>query len=226
MNDEAEAIARLKLGDIGGLETLVGSYYLPATRAAYLVTRDRAAAEDVVQTAFIRCYEKIYQFDPRREFGPWFLRIVVNDATKLAMRQSRNISLDDLGEPVTSEAEHPILADWLADREADPAELLEQAETRAALWQTLEKLSPGQRAVIVLRYYLELSEAETAAELDCPPGTVKRRLHDARQKLRGLLSGFRVGRPAPKRPSEAEPGTSEVIPTPPRPNLNSEGGKQ
>ena len=80
--DERGEIGRLKAGDIGGLEALVGRYHARAVGAAYLVVRDRALAEDVAQSAFVKAYEKIASFDAERPFGPWFMRMVVNDAVK------------------------------------------------------------------------------------------------------------------------------------------------
>ena len=91
--EEREAIARLKRGDIGGLEPLVRAHYVPVVRAAYLITRDHGLAEDIVQAAFVRAYERIGQFDAGRPFAPWFLRGVVNDATKLAARRARQVPL-------------------------------------------------------------------------------------------------------------------------------------
>ena len=180
--EEQEAIARLKRGDIGGLEALVRQYQVRAVRTAHLITRDRALAEDIVQAAFLRAYERIGQFDAGRPFGPWFLRSVVNDAVKTATRRKRQVSLE-----AGYEGEETSLADLLADPNPGPADLAEAAETRQAVWAALGKLPPAQRAAIVLRYYLGLSEAEMAGELACPPGTVKWRLHAARKRLRTLL---------------------------------------
>ena len=174
--DERSAIARLKQGDIGGLETLVRGYQVRAVRAAALITHDRAQAEDIVQNAFIRAYERIHQFDETRPFGPWFLRSVVNDAVKAFSRSKVTVALDDPGEPV-----------MLSDPAPGPDELLERAETEAAIWQALAQLPPEQRAAVVLRYYLGLSEAEIADDQAAPKGTVKWRLHAARERLRGLL---------------------------------------
>jgi RNA polymerase sigma-70 factor (ECF subfamily) len=179
--EEAEAIARLKKGDVGGLEALVRGHQVQAVRTAYLITRDRALAEDIVQAAFVRAYERIGQFDLERPFGPWFLRIVVNDAIKAASRRERWIPLEA---GVGAEA---VLADLLADPNPGPAELAEVVDTRRAVWEALGRLPPTQRAAIVLRYYLGLSGAEMAEELACPPGTVKWRLHAARSRLRVLL---------------------------------------
>lgn len=180
--EEREAIARLKRGDIGGLEALVRKYQVQAVRTAYLITRDRALAEDIVQAAFLRAYERIGQFDARRSFGPWFLRSVVNDALKAAARRKRQVSLE-----AGSEGEETSLADLLADPGPGPADLTEAAETCQTVWAALGKLPPAQRATIVQRYYLNLSEVEMADELACPPGTVKWRLHAARKRLRTLL---------------------------------------
>jgi RNA polymerase sigma-70 factor, ECF subfamily len=180
--EEDKAITRLKRGDIGGLEVLVRRYQVCAVRAAYLVVRDRALADDIVQAAFVRAYERIDQFDTERPFGPWFLRIVVNDAVKAAKRRERTVSLE------AARQGELMLADLLADPTPGPANLAEAAETRREVWEALGRLAPAQRAAIVLRYYLGLSEAEMAATLACPRGTVKWRLHAARKRLRALLS--------------------------------------
>lgn len=180
---EQEAIARLKQGDIGGLETLVHQYQTQAMRAAYLITRDSALAEDIVQAAFLRVYERIAQFDSSRPFGPWFSQIVVNDAIKAAARRERQVSLER--EAGTNEI---TWADLLSDRQPGPADLAEAAEIRQLVWKALGQLPPKQRAVVVMRYYLGLSESEMVAQLTSPPGTIKWRLHAARARLRTLLS--------------------------------------
>jgi RNA polymerase sigma-70 factor (ECF subfamily) len=179
--EEAEAIARLKQGDIGGLAALVRKYQVQAVRAAFLITRDRALAEDVVQEAYLRAYERIEQFDSGRPFGPWFLRSVVNDAIKAASHRERWVSLE------ASDGAEAVMADLLAHPNPGPADLVETADIRRAVWEALGTLPPTQRAAAVLRYYLGLSEAEVAEELACPPGTVKWRLHAARKRLRRLL---------------------------------------
>jgi RNA polymerase sigma-70 factor, ECF subfamily len=93
---EEHAIARLQDGDISGLETLVKHHQLEAVRAAVLITRDRGIAEEIVQQAFVRAYERIDQFNSQRPFRPWFLRSVINDAIKHAQRRERLVPLDPL----------------------------------------------------------------------------------------------------------------------------------
>lgn len=82
--EEREAVARLKRGDIGGLEVLVARYQVQAVQAAYLIVGDYALAEDVAQAAFLRAYERIASFGSARSFGPWFMRLAINRAISVA----------------------------------------------------------------------------------------------------------------------------------------------
>lgn len=166
-------------GDVRGLEPLVRAYQQRALRAAYLVTRDLAQAEDIVQSAFIRAFERIAQLRSADAFGPWFLRSVVNDALKATARHRRQVQL----EPDASDGSTGLSV----DPEPGPEELVAGIETREELWQALEALSPEQRAAIVLHYYLGLTSAEVAEQLGAQPVTVRWRLHAARRRLRTIL---------------------------------------
>jgi RNA polymerase sigma-70 factor, ECF subfamily len=179
---EYEAITCLKQGDISGLETLVKIHQLKAAHTAYLIVRDYELAEDVVEDAFLRAYERINQFDIERPFGPWFLRIVINIAKRTAFQRERYISLNN---PNTDE--EITLENILADITPGLEELAEKADLRNAVWVALGKLTLAQRATIVQRYYLDLSEKEIAANSDSPLGTIKWRLHTAREHLRDWL---------------------------------------
>jgi RNA polymerase sigma-70 factor (ECF subfamily) len=181
--EEREAIARLQLGDVGGLEPLVRGHQVRALRTAYLIVRDRSLAEDVVQAAFVKAYERIGQFDARRAFGPWLLKIVLNDAIKAATARERQRSLDTITPEDLDAGEAN-----LTDRSPGPEELWLRAETAEEIWSALEQLTPDQRAAVVARYFLGLSEAQMTGALACPPSTVKWRLHAARNRLRVLLS--------------------------------------
>jgi RNA polymerase sigma-70 factor (ECF subfamily) len=174
---EGEAVARLKRGDIGGLEALVLRYQVRAVQAAYLIVGDYALAEDVAQAAFLRAYDRIASFDASRPFGPWFMRIVVTRAISAAGGRH------DLSFEAQTEDEPDLPS-------PDPGlqEVLEAAETREEILAALDRLSPGQRAAIVMRYFLDMSDVEVSQRLAVPPGTVRRRLHDARQRLRRLLT--------------------------------------
>lgn len=181
--DEKLAVTRLKRGDLTGIEFLVHQYQVQAVHTAYLITGDRFLAEEVVQAVFLKLTSKIDQFDMQYSFRPWFFRIVVNDAIKAAKRQSRYVPLDTLSESVLN---------WLNDPSQRPEALTETKETREAVWNAIQSLSPEQRAVIVQRHFLEMNELEMVKELQRPPSTIKWWLHTARERLRELLSSYRA----------------------------------
>ena len=184
--DEQQAINLLKRGDLKGLDVLVPLYYTRAVKTAYLIVQDRDEAEDIVQNAFLHACEKISQLAADR-FGPWFLRSVVNASIKAARRQKRQVSLSaQVGEAPQA------LEDLLVDRQLSPEAQVETSELSQAVWRALQALSPGQRAAVVMKYYLEMSEAELTGEFNQPVSTVKWRLYTARQKLRNLLHPYVV----------------------------------
>ena len=175
---ERDAIQRLRDGEVAALEALVRRHQVQAIRAAYLVTYDRGLAEDVVQSAFVRAYERIHQLDPERPFAPWFLKSVLRDAIKAATRSARSVPL--------ASAEGSTLP-GSADATSDPSARWERLETAMEVWHALARLTPEQRAAVVQRYYLGWSEAQMAEAIQRPVSTVKWRLHAARERLRLLL---------------------------------------
>lgn len=183
--DESSAISRLKQGDFSGLERLVDQYQARAVHAAYLILFDRGLAEDVAQAAFVKVVDHIHQFDESRPFAPWFFRIVVNDALKLANRQKRSVSLEDLDDSTTQ------LARWLTDPAPPPELMLEQKQLRENILSAIESLPVDQRAVIVMRYFLEMSEADMSLKMERPLSTIKWWLRDARKRMQNLLEDIR-----------------------------------
>lgn len=182
-DEEYEVVRRLKSGDIQALEKLVNSYQVEAKRVAYLIVRDRGIAEDIVQAAFVRAYERRGQIDASRSFRPWFLKIVSNDAIKTARRRSREITLID-----NPDSGHQLnLNALLGNLYLTPEEQVEQADIRRAVWDAIGTLPVNERTVVVLRYYAGLKQREVSEQIGRPLGTVKRLLHFARARLRGTL---------------------------------------
>jgi RNA polymerase sigma-70 factor, ECF subfamily len=177
--DEKQAIQRLKNGDIGGLEFLVALHQVRAVRTAYLITRDLGLAEDIVQETFIQVFHAIRGFDSGRPFEPWFLRSVVNAAVKMMQRSTRQVQMGD-------ESDESLFAE-LAARVESVEQQVESIELQDQIWDAMQSLSPRQRAVIVQRYFLDMSEKEMAEESGAAVGTVKWMLNAARVRLRGLL---------------------------------------
>lgn len=179
--DEKQAIQQLKNGDISGLEFLVSRYQVKAVRTAYLITRDMGLAEDVAQDSFIQAYRSIGRFDSMRPFEPWFLRSVVNASVKIMQRSARQVEAGD-------EAEAEILFVDLSRNATSVEAQVNGLEVQNQIWEAMQKLSPRQRAVIVQRYFLEMSEKEMAQETGTAIGTVKWMLNAARKRLRVLLT--------------------------------------
>ena len=173
--NEANLISRARAGEAAAWEALVHKYQGRVFRLAYLMLADPDEAQDVTQDAFIRAYQHLNHFDDQRPLQPWLLRI----ASNLARNRRRSISrywfaLQRLTRP-----------DPEIQRTTEGAAL--NREGFEALWQAVRRLSELDQRVIYLRYFLELSEAETAAALDMPAGTVKSRLHRALARLRTII---------------------------------------
>jgi RNA polymerase sigma-70 factor (ECF subfamily) len=180
MND-LQAIQRLKDGDIGGLELLVARYQSKAVRTAFLITHDEGLAEDAVQDAFLKIHRHIRTFDLSRPFEPYLLRSVIHSALDITQKVDADLSLEgDLDQ-----------VEGLLSQAVSVESEVEYLQLKQRIMQALASLEPRQRAVVVQRYYLDMSEKEMAAMLETPPGTVKWLLNTARTRLRELLGSGR-----------------------------------
>jgi RNA polymerase sigma-70 factor (ECF subfamily) len=182
--DDLQAIRRLKNGDISGLEILIARHQARAMRTAILVTRHEPMAEDVVQEAFVRFYERARYFDESRPFEPYFLRSVVNCALNTLEKEHAAASFED---DLDVSALQALLA-----RAASVEAQVEYGQLKTEIARALEILSPRQRAAVTLRYYLGMSEKEMTEALKVAPGTVKWLLNAARGRLRALLGLKRI----------------------------------
>ncbi len=176
---DCEDIHRLKNGDIGGLEPLIARYQVKAVRTAYFIVHDEQLAEDIVQDTFIRIYQRIRGFDETRLFEPYLMRSVINLALNAVEQRSQTVALDQDGD------EHHL--ESLLSEASSVESQVEFSQLRIEIQEALFKLPPRQRAVIVQRYYLDMSEGEMATALDAARGTIKWWLHTARARLRSLL---------------------------------------
>jgi RNA polymerase sigma-70 factor (sigma-E family) len=143
----------------------------PLVRLAYLLTGSQAVAEDLVQDTFIRVMARI---DPDANPGPYLRRSVVNACTSWHRRRGREVA----GTPRGPEAPDPDDCD--RDRSPYTASSIE-------MWDALGGLGARRRSVLVLRYYLDMTEAEVAATLGWRVGTVKSTTHRALADLKRIL---------------------------------------
>ena len=167
----------------GNMGNILKQAQAKALRTAYLVTQDEPLAEDVVQETFVRFFERARGFDEARPFEPYFLRSVVNAGINAVKKEKKGNS--------SAEPEVPAL-ESLLDRAASVEEQVEFSALKVQILEALSRLAPRQRAVIVQRYYLQMSEEEMSAALGAPRGTVKWLLNAARDRLRSLLGSERT----------------------------------
>jgi RNA polymerase sigma-70 factor (ECF subfamily) len=169
-------VARTRGGDLGAFEELVEHYRLDVYRvAARIVGPDEA--DDIAQDAFLRAFHKLDTFRGD-SFRSWLLRITHNRALNVMARRTP--------EPVDP-VEHQQQLEGDEEPRQDPARSLEHSERRARLASKLEQLRPAHRSVLVLRDLEGFSYEEIAEVTDSPLGSVKGRLHRAREELIEIL---------------------------------------
>jgi RNA polymerase sigma-70 factor, ECF subfamily len=165
---EASLVRAAQGGSERAVEELFARHWPDAYRTALLIAHDRAAAEDIAQEAFLSALRALPRFDRRRPLRPWLHRIVVNRAIDWARARRLRAEVD---------------VDAVPEVAAPPAEVTGLGSLGAALG----RLSPEHRAVVVMRYLLELTPGEIAEALELPRGTVNSRLRRGLDALAGVL---------------------------------------
>jgi RNA polymerase sigma-70 factor (ECF subfamily) len=170
---ESRQIEQAKQGDISAYEALVARYQGAATRLAAVIAGS-ADAEDIAQEAFVKAYYALHRFDGDAPFSPWLMRIVANEARNHRRSSGRRGRL--------------ALRMMSVDTHVEvPEDVVVSNDRRATLLRALDALPERDRLVLSCRFLLGLSEAETAAALDCAAGTVKSRTSRALDRLRAQL---------------------------------------
>ena len=148
-----------------------------AHRAAFLLGAGEEA-DDIVQEAFVKAFRHLGSFRTGEPFGPWLLRIVSNETKNRIRSRQRRTALT------------ARFAGAQIERSAgpDPVEQVLADERRARLLDAVNALPERERRAVTCRYFLDLSEAETAQVLGWPTGSVKSRTFRALRRLRGLLT--------------------------------------
>lgn len=177
MEDEQQRIERLRSGDLDALGDLFRDLGGVMSAVARTMLRDRDEADDVVEEALVRIHAAARNFRGNRGLRTWTLRIVMNLCRDRLRRRKfdggRVEELDVIGH--SGLAVNPVEA-W--DEAIDQSKLLDVLE------RAIDRLPPEQREAVVLCHRAGLSQAEAAAALGIAEGSVKARLHRARQKLR------------------------------------------
>jgi RNA polymerase sigma-70 factor, ECF subfamily len=207
--DETLWVMRARHGDEGAFSQLVEVYQRPVFNLCYRMLGDAAEAEDAAQETFIRAYTRLASYDPNRKFSSWMLAIASHYCIdRLRQRRMGLVAWDDL--PPGS---------WLSDTQAKPEEVILDRETRRQVRELLNDLPPDYRAVVVLRYWQELSYEEIAETLHTTVPAIKSRLFRARQMMVNRAGTGQI--PDYPATARAHSGVSRPRPLPTsRPQLN------
>jgi RNA polymerase sigma-70 factor (ECF subfamily) len=187
VHPDVALVERARAGDVQAFETLVKQYDRQVFRIAQHITQNREDAEDVVQDAFLKAYQKLDQFQGNSKFYTWLVRIAVNESL-MRLRKRRTGKMVSIDEDIqTDEGSVPRdLAEW----RPNPEQEYRQSELAEILRKTINGLPPGFRVVFVLRDVDGLSTEETAETLGLSVPAVKSRLLRARLQLRERLSRY------------------------------------
>jgi RNA polymerase sigma-70 factor (ECF subfamily) len=182
ISDEA-LCARVAAREEGAFDELVERYQARAYRLVWSLLRDAEDARDLSQEAFLRVYQSAGRFRGDARFSTWFYRILVNlclDHRRRRRWWQRALApdLDD---------DQAALVERQPARDPDPGQRATEEQTMTRLWAAVHRLSPQQRAAVVLSVQEQLSTAEIAAVLRCSEPTVRVHLHRAVQALRRKL---------------------------------------
>jgi RNA polymerase sigma-70 factor (ECF subfamily) len=170
---EADLIERARHGDVSAFEALVRAHQEICFRTAWITSGAADDAEDAAQEAFMKAFAALHRFRAGAPFRPWLLAIVANEARNRRRSASRREAL--------------ALRAPGGGGEPSPEASALATEQRQTLLDAVNRLPDTDRQVVSYRYLLELSEAETAAVLGVPAGTIKSRLSRALDRLRTLM---------------------------------------
>lgn len=181
---DAELVARYKEGDRHAFSEIVRRYQDRVYSLAFRWMRDREVAEEVAQDVFLALYRSLVRFRGDSQLSTWIYRVVVNHCKNRKMYRSRRKM--DQHEALEGERDDGMERQIPAEGPGTDAALHRQ-EARRLLDDALAQLDDSQREIIVMRDIHDMAYEEIAELLDLPRGTVKSRLHRARQHLARVL---------------------------------------
>ena len=174
---DADQVRRARAGDRAAYGALVDAYQGMVFATALNITGNYSDAEDVVQDAFLRAFERLGTLAEPMKFPAWLRTLASRSALQL-LRKKRHVAAFDLDESAGEQT---------ASGAESPAEAYARAEFARLLWQEVGELPPKTREAVLLFYMEGYSVSRAAAYLDCSEGALKTRLHFGREKLRQAL---------------------------------------
>jgi RNA polymerase sigma-70 factor, ECF subfamily len=174
---EREVIARAKQGDRAALRELVDGHKDRLYGFIFRMVRNQHDAEDICQDAFLKAFASLESFSTEYRFSTWLFTIGYRVCLNNLRRKK----------PVSSEFDFTTMPGRDDGETNDVLESEDAAKARSMVWSAVDRLSPPQRATVLLFYKQELGCHEIARILQMPPATVKSHLHRARARLRELI---------------------------------------
>jgi RNA polymerase sigma-70 factor (ECF subfamily) len=187
VDSDAVLVERVQNGDVAAFDHLVRKYRERLYSVIYNLTSNREDAADLTQDAFIKAFSSISRFRGKSAFFTWLYRIGVNTTLSYLKRNRfrRFFSLENIEE----EGSNAVVLETLAAKHrSEKGALL--SELQEKLNESLQKLSPKHRTVVVLFEIEGLSHQEISDIVGCSIGTVRSRLHYAKQQLQAELKDF------------------------------------
>jgi len=182
---DAELARLCSVRDQAALRHVITANNQRLFRAAWSILKDRSEAEEAVQSAYLKAFARIGEFEGRSALSTWFTRIAINEALgRLRSTRRRQAHLEAQGVSVLDSYREALMR---GSETAPPDAQLAREQLRQLIERAVAGLPQGFRSVFVLREVEGLSVEETAQALDIPPATVKTRLLRARKKLRDAL---------------------------------------
>ncbi len=172
-NLEQEWIEKALHGDEESFTMLVDTYQTPVYNLCYRMLNESTAAEDAAQETFWRAYQNLKRYDQQRSFITWLLSIAAHYC--IDQQRKRKIAIFELDE-------YPDL-DFADPSIPTPEALTIKNDEDQVLHSMINKLSPPDRAAVILKYWYGCSEEEISQMLSLTLSAVKSRLHRARRQL-------------------------------------------
>ncbi len=182
---DLDLVELVRDGDVTAFRGLVERYQGRVYALVYGMVRNREDARDLVQEAFVKAYRNLKGFRREASFHTWLYRIAMN-VTIDHLRKVRRVQITEFDDRLDSgEAANDT---WTADHlHRHPGRDLERQRLYQRIMQAMQKLTPQQRQVVLLREIEGLSYKEISDTMEIPEGTVMSRLFYARKKLQSLL---------------------------------------
>ena len=191
MENEQVLVDRISRGDSTAFQEFVDRYKKKIYYIAYDITGDHDDAEDVSQEVFIKVFRSLKTFRRNAKISSWLYQISVNASIDLLRKKASKPekSMDDI-----ERADIQENLPGSSTRAQNPERSAEDLIIQKHISEALQKVSPKERSVFVMRHYNELKIREIAEILSVSPGTVKALFYRATRKLRKELS-FYLGNP-------------------------------